>query len=97
MKSKIAPQENIKKYVYPNLLWIKFCFDGKPRRGEKITDGGVAPGIEYPNIRKPRRGERSFVPSALLSMGPNIHGGDTPACGLDSLSGLGSYEQNFPQ
>ncbi len=63
--------------------------------GQKITDGGSTPGTGYTNTRKPWKGERSLVPSALLSMGPNIHGGDTPACGLDSLSGLDSYEQNY--
>ena len=35
------------------------------------------------------------MPSALLLLGPDINGGFTPACGLVSLSGLNSVEQNF--
>ena len=37
------------------------------------------------------------MPSALLLLGPNINGGFTPACGLVSLSGLSSDDQNFFQ
>ena len=46
----------------------------KPRRGEETTDGGSTPGYRYPPKTKPCKGERSFVPSALLLLGSNING-----------------------
>ena len=66
-----------------------------PWRGEETTDGGVTPGIGYTDTRKPCKGERSFVPSALRLVGSIKTGIIIPACGLFSLSGLGSVEQNF--
>ena len=67
----------------------------KAPKGQKITDGGVSPPYTNPPKRKPCKGERSFVPSALLMFGPGITGANTPACSLFSLSGLGMDEQLF--
>ena len=64
-----------------------------PEGARRTQTGVLAPGDGYPHTRKPCKGERSFVPSALILLGPGITGAYTPACSLSSLSGLGLDEQ----
>ena len=66
-----------------------------PEGARRLQTGVLAPGDGFPKTRKPCKGERSFVPSALGLLGPAITGAYTPACSLFSLSGLGMDEQLF--
>ena len=52
-----------------------------PEGARRLQTGVLAPGDGFPKTRKPCKGERSFVPSALGLLGPGITG----ACSLRSL------------
>ena len=71
-----------------------------PKGARRLQTGVLAPGDGYHHTRKPCKGERSFVPSALILFGPGKRGlvpfgHFTPACSLISLSGLGSVKQKI--
>ena len=70
--------------------------DNSPEGARRPQTGVLAPGDGFPHTRKPWKGERSFVPSALGLLGPCITGAYTPACSLISLSGLCLAGPNNP-
>ena len=56
--------------VCPIPLRIALLLDPPAPKGRRTTDGGITPRYQMPNTRKPWKGERSFVPSALLLLAP---------------------------